>query len=72
MRTVLILILSVSVFLNAQQLKYNYMEDSWQFARKDDELKYNYMEDRWELSQPSEQLRYNYLDDTWQYVEPED
>ena len=44
MRTVLILILSVSVFINAQQLKYNYMEDSWQFAREDDEVKWEYVE----------------------------
>jgi hypothetical protein len=39
MKTVLTLIvISASVFLNAQQLKYHYMEDRWQFAREDEEL----------------------------------
>lgn len=35
---------------DAWALRYNYIEDEWEYAGPDERLRYNYMENKWEYS----------------------
>ena len=51
-----------------KSLKYNYMEDKYEYVGEDESLKYNYMEDKYEYVGEDESLKYNYMDDKYEYV----
>ena len=49
-----------SIFAQTE-IKYNYLEDYYDFAGTDDALRYNYIEDRYEFAGEDDKLRYNFL-----------
>lgn len=55
-----------------RRLRYNYMEDEWDYADSDDSLKYNYMDDAWDFAGDDDDLKYNYMDDYWEYTNERD
>ena len=50
------------------ELKYNYMDDTWEYAPKDSSLEYNYMENEWEYAPDNYSLKYNYMENEWGYA----
>lgn len=60
----------IAATIAAEELKYNYHEDKYEFAHNDEVLRYNYHEDKYEFAKPTDQLRYNYQEDTYKYVDP--
>lgn len=71
MKKIIFFVLLLTVTAIAQEekpkLKYNSMEDRWEYADPDDKLKYNYMEDSWEYADPDNKPEYNYMEDEWQF-----
>ena len=49
-------------------LRYNYFDNTWEYAPDSYRLQYNYFDDEWEYAPDDSELRYNYFDDTWEYV----
>ena len=49
-------------------LKYNVMEDKWEYAADNASLKYNVMEDKWEYAPDNASTRYNVMQDKWEYA----
>ena len=49
-----------SIFAQTE-IRYNYLEDYYDFAGTDDALRYNYIEDRYEFAGEDDKLRYNFL-----------
>ena len=51
------------------RLRYDYLDDEYEFAGPEEELRYNYMEDRYEYTDPESELRYNYMEDRYEYAD---
>ena len=56
------------VIANDSRLRYNYMEDRYEYTRPGETLRYNYMEDTYEYTCPEATLKYNYMEDSWEYA----
>lgn len=52
------------------RVRYNYMEDKYQFKGKNDHLKYNGLSNKWEFADDKDKIRYNYMEDKFQYSKP--
>ena len=70
--TLLLIALLLNGCLTSQQsyqenLRYNYLQNDWQYASPSANLKYNYLENKWQYAEPGESLRYNYLENRWEF-----
>ena len=54
------------------RLRYNYYEDRYEYADKDDKLRYNYYEDKYEYAREDDKLKYNYYEQEYSYEEDDD
>ena len=50
-------------------LRYNYMEDRFEYAHPQEQLRYNPIEDEWSYERPDSQLRYNPMENRFEYVD---
>ena len=66
-----ITVMITSIFAQTE-IKYNYLEDYYDFAGTDDALRYNYIEDRYEFAGVDDKLRYNIFEDEYEYAESTD
>ena len=62
-----ITVMITSIFAQTE-IKYNYLEDYYDFAGTDDALRYNYIEDRYEFAGADDKLRYNIFEDEYEYA----
>ena len=63
------LILSTPALADRNKLKYNYMEDRYEYAAPKDRIKYNAAEDEWTHESSGSRLRYNPCEDRFEYAE---
>ena len=64
---IIITVMITSIFAQTE-IKYNYLEDYYDFAGTDDVLRYNYIEDRYEFAGADDKLRYNIFEDEYEYA----
>ena len=69
--TILILFFSLPVLAerNQEYLRYNSLEDKWEYATSEDHLKYNPFERKWSYERSNSHLKYNPLESKWEYAE---
>ena len=60
-----------SAYRDQQQeyLRYNPMEDKYEYASSQDHLKYNPIEDEWSYENSDSHLRYNPMEDRFEYAD---
>ncbi len=54
---------------SGDRLRYDYVDDEYEFAGPEDELRYNYQEDTYEYADPDARLRYDYMDNEYEYAD---
>lgn len=76
MKRVLFILLTLILFFSASlsvfaytRLRYNYMENKWEYADTKDVLRWNHMENEWQFVDPDARLVYNYMENKWEWVE---
>lgn len=60
-----------SAYRDQQQeyLRYNPMEDKYEYADQEDYLRYNPIEDEWSYERSDSQLRYNPMEDRFEFAD---
>lgn len=64
----LTLVFSIPALADRDRLRYNYMEDKWEYAAPKDRLKLNYMENSWSYENPKSTLKYNPYESRFEYA----
>lgn len=49
------------------QLKYNYYENEFEYAKSNDKLKFNYYEQTWSYENPDSELSFNPYSQKWEW-----
>lgn len=57
----------ISTQSHQEELRYNYLQNKWQYASPSANLKYNYQEKKWQYAETGDTLRYNYLENEWEF-----
>lgn len=55
-----------------KSLKYNYMDNSWDYAYENESLRYDYMDDEYQFAPDNYSLKYDYLDNEYEFASDKD
>ena len=67
--TALLIALPIVSFAGEPQLRYNWVEDKYNYAPKDAKLKYNWTADKYEFVAPNSKLKHNSQSGNYEYVQ---
>jgi hypothetical protein len=67
--TALLIALPIVSFAGEPQLRYNWIENKYNFAPKEAKLKYNWTADKYEFVVPGSKLKLNTQSNNYEYVQ---